>query len=84
MPPGPDLDSRLRALLQQQFPSATIPAATSLAVGGFPEWDSLGHYNYLLLVEETFDVRFSMEEMAELKGLDQIAAAVASRGREGS
>ncbi len=73
----------LRALLQQQFPKAAIPSTDGLAVGAFPEWDSLGHFNYLMLVEETFDVRFSLEEMAELKGLDQIAAALASRGIEG-
>jgi acyl carrier protein len=69
--------------LQQQFPKASIPEAGVLALGGFPEWDSLGHFNYLMLVEETFDVRFSVEEMAELKGLDEIAAALASRGVEG-
>ncbi len=74
---------RLRALLHQQFPKATVPDADGLAVGSFPEWDSLGHFNYLMLVEETFDVRFSVEEMAELKGLDQIAAALASRGLAG-
>jgi acyl carrier protein len=73
----------LRDLLQQQFPKAAIPSAGVLAVGSFPDWDSLGHFNYLMLVEETFDVRFSVEEMAELKGLDQIAAALAARGVEG-
>jgi len=69
--------------LRQQFPKATIPEIGALSVGSFPEWDSLGHFNYLMLVEETFDVRFSVEEMAELKGLDQIAAALASRGVKG-
>jgi len=54
-----------------------------LAVGSFAAWDSLGHFNYLMLVEETFDVRFSVEEMTDLKGLDQIAAALLSRGVEG-
>ncbi len=83
MPPSSSLDLRLRALLQQQFPSAEIPATGSLAVGSFAQWDSLGHFNYLMLVEETFDVRFSVDEMAELKALDQIAAALAGRGVEG-
>jgi acyl carrier protein len=69
--------------LQLQFPKAAVPDADGLAVGSFPEWDSLGHFNYLMLVEETFDIRFSVEEMAELKGLDQVAAALADRGVEG-
>jgi acyl carrier protein len=74
----------LRALLQQQFPEAAIPDGAPLCVGSFAAWDSLGQFNYLMLVEETFDVRFSVEEMAELKGLDQIASALASRGVEAS
>jgi len=83
MLPRPSLKPKLIALLQQQFPKAAIPSTDTLAVGSFPDWDSLGHFNYLMLVEETFDVRFSLEEMSELKGLDQIAAALAGRGVEG-
>jgi acyl carrier protein len=71
---------KLRALLQQQFPDAAIPDGTDLAVGSFPAWDSLGHFNFLMLVEESYDVRFSVDEMAELKGLPEIAGALAARG----
>ena len=41
-------------------------------VGAFPEWDSLGTFNLLVLVEDTFGVRFSPEDMAEIKTLADI------------
>ena len=38
----------LIALAHQQFPQASVNAQSAL--GSFPEWDSLGHFNLLLLV----------------------------------
>ncbi len=67
----------LTDLLREQFPTATFdPADGALAIGSFPEWDSLAHFNFLMLVEERYGIRFSMEQMAELKSLAAIAAAI--------
>lgn len=67
----------LSDLLKQQFPSSDIPDdVTNLAVGSFPEWDSLAHFNFLLLVEENYNVRFTIEEMAELKSLLDVEKAL--------
>jgi len=75
------LTDRLIALLRQQFPRAEIADdAPDLQVGSFPEWDSLAHFNFLLSVEEHFEVRFSLEEMAELKSLAAIARALTAQG----
>jgi acyl carrier protein len=76
----PNLPQILKDVLRQQFPKAILPEGDDLCVGAFPEWDSLGHFNFLMRVEERFDVRFSMEEMTELKGLKQIAAALTAHG----
>jgi acyl carrier protein len=65
--------NELIRLLQEQFPESYIDANNELAIGSFAEWDSLAHFNYLLRVEEQFDIRFSIEEMAELKSIEQIA-----------
>lgn len=67
------INSKLIAVLSEQFPTATIPDdCSSLALGDFEEWDSLGHFNFLLAVEEAFSIQFSVEQMAELKTLGQI------------
>lgn len=69
----------LADVLRQQFPTATIPAdETLLRIGAFPEWDSMAHFNLLLLVEETYGIRFSVDEMSELKSLNDIARVLAA------
>lgn len=68
----------LIALARQQFPQASINAQSAL--GSFPEWDSLGHFNLLLLVEQHYAVRFEPHELAELKSLADIQQALQSKG----
>lgn len=71
----------LFTLLEQQFPSATVTRGDyQLRLGAFPEWDSLGHFNFLLLVEQTFSVRFEPEELATMKQLQDIRYALLRRG----
>jgi len=75
--------SELPKLLKEQFPDVKIPDTyIDLTVGSFPEWDSLGHFNLLLLIEESFGVRFTMEEMTEMKALKDIAEVLAIKGVE--
>ncbi|MGL6572337.1 acyl carrier protein [Aeromonas hydrophila] len=68
----------LIALAHQQFPQASVNAQSAL--GSFPEWDSLGHFNLLLLVEQHYAVRFEPHELAELKSLADIHQALLCKG----
>lgn len=71
----------LEDLLRQQFPDAVFdPADPDLGVGAFPEWDSLGTFNLLVLIEDTFAVRFSPEDMAEIKTLADIRRRLCQLG----
>ena len=71
------LNPTLPDLLHSHFPDAVFDAADPhVSIGAFPAWDSLAHFNFLMLVEETYGVRFSMEEMAELKSLSAIATII--------
>jgi len=71
----------LQKLLAEQFPDADLSTlGDNPRVGSLAEWDSLGHFNFLLLVEERYSVRFSMDEMTEMKSLEDIAAALNSKG----
>jgi len=45
-------------------------------VGSFHEWDSLAHFNFLIFVEEAYGIRFDVEEMSELKSLDDIGRSL--------
>ena len=69
--------SDFREILNAAFPSADIPEICSdLKSGDIPEWDSLGNFNLLLAVEEYYEVRFTMDQMAELKSVEQIYNAL--------
>ncbi|MCE9944349.1 MULTISPECIES: acyl carrier protein [Aeromonas] len=68
----------LIALARQQFPQASVNEQSAL--GSFPEWDSLGHFNLLLLVEQHYGVRFEPNELAELKSLADIKQALLRKG----
>ncbi|HDC4322673.1 acyl carrier protein [Aeromonas hydrophila] len=68
----------LIALAHQQFPQASVNAQSAL--GSFPEWDSLGHFNLLLLVEQHYAVRFEPHELAALKSLADIQQALLRKG----
>lgn len=71
----------LAALLHELFPDEDFDAADpGLGPGSFGAWDSLAHYNLLMLIEERYGVRFSMEELGELKSLGEIRGALAARG----
>lgn len=65
-------------LVRQQFPQANVNAHS--ARGSFPEWDSLGHFNLLLLIEQHYGVRFEPNELTELKSLAEIQQALLSKG----
>lgn len=72
---------KLTDLLHQLFPGAAFDESDpGLGVGSFAEWDSLGHFNFLLLVEETFGLQFSVDEITELKTLSQVRENLAAKG----
>jgi acyl carrier protein len=71
---------RLEDLLRRQFPNAHFESTEYLAVGSFPEWTSLAHFNFLLLVEEHFGIRFTVEEMSEMKSLPDIRRKLGASG----
>ena len=65
----------IRSILVSVFTNCTIPSDCSmLGIGDLDEWDSLGNFNFLLAVEERYDLRFDIEEMAELKSVQDVVS----------
>jgi acyl carrier protein len=63
----------LREILGRAFPNSEIPRDLSqLGYGSLDEWDSLGNFALLLLVEQRFNIQFTMQEMAEIRSLKDI------------
>ncbi len=80
------LTQTLTDLLKAQFPNAPIDAEANgeLQVGCFPDWDSVGHFGFLISVEEHFSVYFSVEQMADLKSLKDIEKTLMDLGVKAS
>jgi len=71
-------------LLKTQFPNVKFDAGNNtLGVNAFAEWDSIGHLNYLLLVEEEYNIQFSDDEMAEMKTLQEVSEVLSAKGIAG-
>jgi len=63
----------VESILQETFPSATLgDGFMHLKMNDIAEWDSLGNFNLLLAFEEFYGVRFTMDEMSELKSIAMI------------
>lgn len=73
--------NKIYDLLSSQFPAAEIPAIDeTLHPGSFGEWDSLGHFNFLLAIEDEFGIRFTVDEMTEVKSLRDIKQVLIKKG----
>ena len=43
-----------------------------LKYGDFNEWDSLGNFNLLIAVEEFYNIRFTSEEITNIRSVEQL------------
>lgn len=51
-------------------------ATADLRLGDPPQWDSMGHMELLVAIENEFDVRFPAHQIATLTSVGRIADAV--------
>lgn len=66
-------ENDLRIIMQKVFPNALIPEdIKSLKLGDIDGWDSLGNLNLLLAIESEQKIRFSMDQISEIKSVTQI------------
>ena len=73
---------KISEVLHQQFLDTAIPSDCSkLSLGDLEGWDSLAHLNLLLAVEEAFEVKFTLEEMSEIKSVGQMIQALQKHGK---
>jgi acyl carrier protein len=67
----------IESILREAFPSANLDDSfMQLKMDDIADWDSLGNFNLLLAFEEFYGVRFSTDEMSELKSIAMIVDAL--------
>lgn len=68
-----EASERLKPLLKKAFPQTMIPEdLMSIGIGSFEEWDSLGNFALLMLVENEFNIELTMQELSELNSYSKI------------
>ena len=73
---------RLTALVTQIL-SVEHPVTDSTGPDTEPAWDSMAQLEILLSVEETFGVKFSADEIADVRSVGQIRQLIGERGASG-
>jgi|TARA_B100001964_G_scaffold86089_1_gene97096 acyl carrier protein len=71
------LRNKIVNILKKLFPKINIKnKKKNYFVGDFEDWDSLGNLNFLMSLEKKFKIRFTLNEMSELKSLWQIEKVI--------
>jgi len=66
------LEQRVPVLLAEAFQVPEKDITPNLAFGDLPQWDSMGHMELMLLLEEQFGIEISTETIAELVSVPAI------------
>lgn len=61
-----------------QVPASSIGLQTKAA--DLPAWDSLGHVNLMMSVEQTFDIQLDVEDFPTLTSVPAILEFLTARG----
>ena len=70
----------IKEIVMDIFPTAKLSEYNSWGVGSIPEWDSLGHFNFLIEIEEKTGIKFTIDEFADLKTVSDIEKCLKIKG----
>ncbi len=76
------IHKQLILILKETFPKEKIKKKENPKAGDFEKWDSLGHLNFLLAVEKSYKIKFSMQHMLKLKDFKSIIKAIKNKGNK--
>jgi acyl carrier protein len=71
------IDARIQEIARDVFGDNSLVLTDSAKVGKVPGWDSLGHVNFMLSLEDEFGVEFSEDEFVgfeDFAGLKRMLA----------
>jgi acyl carrier protein len=74
---------RIKALLAQTFQVPIEEITTNLAFGDLPQWDSMGHMDVMMTLEEHFGVEINTDTIGELVSIPAICAYLAEKSHRG-
>jgi acyl carrier protein len=73
----------LVAVLRETFDDSSVPITRETTAADIPEWDSLSNVEFMVGLEQRFNVRFSVSEIATLRNVGELADVIAARMQRG-
>ena len=71
-----DLKDRVRGVIMQSFGLPAGERASDLRMGSVPRWDSMGHMQLVMELENAFGITFPAYALADLVDVESIARAI--------
>ena len=70
---------KVQPILAEAFQIPTSEVTPELAFGDLPQWDSMGHMELMILLEERFGIEINADTIAELVSLPAICEHLSRR-----
>lgn len=71
------MDKQIIEIMERVFEQSGLDTKTSQENCG--KWDSLRHLNLIVELEDTFDMEFEPEEIAEMKSFDAVKRIISQK-----
>ncbi len=75
-----ELTTQVIALVTEALQASSDAIGAESAFGDLPEWDSMGHMEIMLALEERFGVEIDADTIAALTSVPQIVAHLRENG----
>lgn len=72
----------LEKILSEVFVFPESSVVDSLALTDIPAWDSLAHMMLIVRLEETYQIQFTGDEIADIKSVGKLRAVLQAHGAE--
>jgi len=76
----PSLFEQIQGLISEAFQVPSDLVTPELAFGDLPQWDSLGHMEVMLRLEEQYGIEIDTDTIAELISVQEICQHLQERG----
>jgi len=74
---------KIKKALKKAFPRSKINKnIINLKIGSLKKWDSLGNLDLILEIEKEFKIKFTIDEMTNIKSIDEIEKALKKREKK--
>ena len=71
-----DILEKMNDIFQTYFDDETIYLQESTTAADIDEWDSLAQVGLILIIERTFSLKFSMDEIDKLADVGEMVALI--------